>query len=129
MIFNAVTQFVNRTGLPPNIWGEDGVMKMPHALAIHGLQILLVAALLMRLTSWDEARRLLMVKLLAIGYIGLITLSTVQMLSGLAPFDLSFLPIVVAVISLALLCVGYLAILVQAWQDQRGRKVGVSSTS
>ena len=129
MIFNAVTQFVNRTGLPPNIWGEDGVMKMPHALAIHGLQVLLVAVLLMRLTSWDEARRLFIVKLITLGYFGLIMLSTVQMLSGLAPFDLSLLPTAVSVISLAIICLGYLAILVQAWQDQRGMKVSVSSTS
>ena len=118
MIANAAYQFSNQTGRPPNIFGNAGMMKVPHALALHALQVLLVAAWLLRLTRWPEGTRLIVIGLIGLGYVGLIAVGTVQTFSGLAPFDLSIGPATGGTVSVTLVCLGYLGILVNIWRKQ-----------
>lgn len=75
----------------PSIWGAAGVMKLPHALTIHAVQVLPALAWLASFTRWSEERRLGMVRLAALGYVGLALVSVYQTFSGLWPFDLAAL--------------------------------------
>ena len=119
MIANAAYQFSHQTGRPPNIFGNAGMMKVPHALSLHALQVLLLAAWLLNRTRWTEGTRLAVIGLVGLGYVGVIAVGTVQTFSGLAPFDLSIGPVTGATISVALICLSYLAILVNIWQKQQ----------
>ena len=94
------------------------MMKVPHALALHALQVLLVAAWLLSLTRWTEGARLAVIGLIGLGYVGMIAVSTVQTFSGLAPFDMSIGPATGGMISVALVCLGYLGILVNIGRKQ-----------
>lgn len=110
MIFNARQQFVTETGRPPNVWRDAGAMKVPHALSLHGLQILIVPAWLMQFTPWSERKRLTVVQAIGWAYIGLIAVSAFQMLRGLAPFNLAPLPVTIISLCLLVLTTGYFAV-------------------
>ena len=64
-------------------------MKQPHALALHGIQVLGALAWLLLFTEWSERLRLVVVLVAAVCYTGLVAVSAFQVFSGLAPFDLS----------------------------------------
>lgn len=91
----------------PSIWGAAGVMKLPHALTIHAVQVLPVLAWLASFTGWGEDRRLRVVTLAGVGYLGLALLSAYQTFSGLAPFDLSVLALAVLGLSVAAIVLSY----------------------
>jgi hypothetical protein len=69
-------------------FGRAGAMKVPHALALHGAQILPFLAWLLLFTDWSEGRRTKAVLLVAIGYAGLIAVSAFQTFRGHALLDL-----------------------------------------
>ena len=73
-----------------NTFGTAGAMKVPHALALHGAQVLPLLAWLLLFTEWSEVRRTQTVAVGALGYAGLLVVEAVQTFSGLAPFDLGF---------------------------------------
>ena len=73
----------------PNIYGVAGLMKVPHAVALHGIQVLGVLAWGLLFTTWSERRRVAIVTVGTIGFVGLLLAMLVQTYSGLAPFDLS----------------------------------------
>lgn len=91
----------------PSIWGAAGVMKLPHALTLHAVQVLPVLAWLASFTRWSEDRRVRVVRLAAVGYVGLALLSTYQTFSGLAPFDLSLLTLALIGLSVAAIALSY----------------------
>ncbi len=70
------------------IFGAAGSMKIPHALALHGIQVLPILALILGQSTWDESRRLRVVLIAALGYAGMVAVSAAQTFRGLAPFDL-----------------------------------------
>jgi hypothetical protein len=72
----------------PIQFGEAGVMNVPHALAIHAMQVLPVLGWLLLFSRWDERRRTLLVLCAAAGYSTIIAASVAQAASGRAPFDL-----------------------------------------
>lgn len=72
-----------------NTLGAAGALKIPHALALHGLQALPVLAWLLLFAQWEKARRTRLVLLGAVGYALLVAVSAFQAFSGLALFDLS----------------------------------------
>jgi len=70
------------------VFGAVGAMKVPHALALHGLQALPLLAWLLLFTPWSEERRTHVVLLGALGYIVLLAVEASQTFSGRAPLDL-----------------------------------------
>jgi hypothetical protein len=81
-------------GLPPqatdlSIFGAAGQLKVPHAVTLHALQVLLVLAALLTLTTWTERARTRLVATAVTGYGGLVAVSVLQAVQGLAPADLT----------------------------------------
>ncbi|WP_433242812.1 hypothetical protein ACQPYK_38750 [Streptosporangium sp. CA-135522] len=81
-------------GLPPqatdlSIFGTAGQLKVPHAITLHGLQVLPALAALLTLTAWTERARTRLVALAVAGYGGLVAVSALQAAQGLAPADLT----------------------------------------
>jgi hypothetical protein len=79
-------------------FGASGVMKVPHAVAIHGIQVLPALAWLLSFAALPERRRLGLVRVAALGYLALVVVSLLQTAGGVAPFDVG---VVAAVLYLA----------------------------
>ncbi len=75
-----------------NIFGAAGAMKVPHALSLHGAQVLPCLGFLLLFASWDETRRIRTVVMAAIAYVALVAVSAAQGFRGLAPLDLAVVP-------------------------------------
>jgi hypothetical protein len=73
------------TGL--TTFGAAGVMKVPHAVAIHGIQVLPALAWLLSFTTLPERRRLALVRVATLGYVALVAVSLLQTAAGRAPFE------------------------------------------
>jgi hypothetical protein len=104
IVANGSGQPFSEAGREPNIFGAAGVMKQPHALALHGIQVLGALAWLLAFALWSERRRTGVVVAAAAGYSGLVAVSAYQVFNGLAPFDLG-LPAALALGTSALLLV------------------------
>ena len=63
-------------------------MKVPHALDLHGAQVLPVLAWLLLFANWSESRRTRTMIAGTLGYSGLVAVSALQAYSGRAPLDL-----------------------------------------
>jgi hypothetical protein len=68
-------------------FGAAGVMKVPHAVAIHGIQVLPALAWLLSFAALPEPRRVGLVRVAVLGYVALVVVSVLQTASGVAPFD------------------------------------------
>jgi len=71
----------------PVVFGDAGVMNVPHALAIHALQVLPVLGWLLLFSRWDQRRRTRLVVCAAAGYALMIGASVAQAAAGRAPLD------------------------------------------
>ncbi|MER7207651.1 hypothetical protein ABT340_11310 [Streptosporangium sp. NPDC000239] len=105
-------------GLPPDrtdlsILGAAGQLKVPHAVTLHALQVLPALAALLTLTSWGERARTRLVALAVAGYGGLVVVSVLQAVQGLAPADLTPLSGAVLLAAVAALGVAAAAALVR----------------
>ncbi|MGQ0678879.1 MAG: hypothetical protein ACT4OM_04345 [Actinomycetota bacterium] len=83
-----------RIGRPPEetdlaIFGAAGVMKLSHAVAMHGIQVLPALAVLLSVCVGTPSRRLLVMWPAVGAYVALVAAAVVQMLQGRAPADLS----------------------------------------
>lgn len=117
MVFLTVGQFLgfailtNGLGVDDlsraSIFGAAGEMKVPHAIALHGLQVLGVLALVLERTRLPEIRKLQMVALAIAGYSDALAVATIQTFAGRAPLDLGPLTIVLALAALILLALAY----------------------
>lgn len=56
----------------PAAGGGGGGLKVPHAVALHGLQVLVALGWLLQFTALSERRRTAVVLAAAAGYLGLI---------------------------------------------------------
>ena len=83
----------------PLVFGQDGILNLSHAAALHALQLLPVLAWLLSFSGRTETQRTRIVGVAACGYAGLVLLSGLQALGGRAPFDLSALGAVVLLLS------------------------------
>lgn len=83
----------------PLVFGQDGILNLSHAAALHALQLLPALAWLLSFSGRTESRRTRIVGVAACGYAGLVLLSGLQALGGRAPFDPSGLGAVVLVLS------------------------------
>ena len=97
--------------LNSHTFGAAGAMRVPHALALHGAQVLPLLAWLLLFTNWSEIKRTRTVILGAGGYLGLVAVSALQTFSGRAPFDLTLTPAVALGICATLLVGAYAAAL------------------
>ena len=92
-----------------SIFGAAGEMKVPHAVALHGLQVLGLLALVLERTRLAEPRRTVLVLLGIAGYTLALIVATLQTFGGRAPLDLTPLAVVGAGLALLMLAVAYVA--------------------
>ena len=74
-----------------SMYGAAGSLKVPHALTLHGIQVLPVLAFLLFFANWSESRQTRAVTVAALSYTGLVLITAFQTLNGLATLDLSFI--------------------------------------
>ena len=86
-----------------NTYGDDGALKVPHAVTLHAAQVLPALALLVLAADLLERRRVEIVLLGAAGYTILIGSTAVQTYSGRSPLDLGLLTSALALVGLGLL--------------------------
>jgi hypothetical protein len=84
-------------------FGAAGVMKVPHAVAIHAIQVLPALAWLLSFAALPERRRLGLVRVAVLGYAALVVVSLLQTAGGVAPFDVGVVAAVLYVVAVALL--------------------------
>jgi hypothetical protein len=88
----------------PSVYGAAGLIKLPHALGLHAIQVLPLLAFLLHRSGWPADRRARAVRLAASGY-GLFFVAALgQTLAGRLPWDLS--PAMLAVVLAAVAMVG-----------------------
>jgi hypothetical protein len=84
-------------------FGAAGVMKVPHAVAIHGIQVLPALAWLLSFAALPEQRRVGLVRVAVGGYVALVVVSMLQTASGVAPFDVGVVAALLYLLGVALL--------------------------
>ena len=106
-----------------SLFGQAGMIKIPHGLALHALQALPVLALLLLFTGWEESRRTRVVLVATAGYVGLLAVGTLQTFTSRAPLDLAWLAALMLGVSVLLTAVPYAAALAALWRPAAPRKV------
>jgi hypothetical protein len=92
-------------------FGAAGVMKVPHAVAIHGIQVLPALAWLLSFAALPEPRRLRLVRIAVVGYAALVVVSVLQTVTGAAPFDVGVVAAVLYLLGVLLRGAAFLAAL------------------
>jgi hypothetical protein len=91
--------------------GAAGVMKVPHAVAIHAIQVLPALAWLLSFATLSERRRKGLVGTAALGYVALVVVSVLQTAAGLAPVDVGAVAALLYLLGVGLLGVAFLTAL------------------
>ncbi len=91
-------------------FGAAGVMKVPHAVSLHAIQVLPVLAWLLSFAV-DERRRLSLVRAATLGYLALAAVSVLQTATGVAPFDVGVAAAALYLLGVVLLGAALLAAL------------------
>jgi hypothetical protein len=86
-----------------NVLGLAGQTKVPHAVALHAIQVLPGLAWLLSFTALTERVRLRLVVLATAGYAGLLLVNVAQTFRGLAPLTLDITALAALLLSLTLL--------------------------
>jgi hypothetical protein len=94
-----------------SIVGAAGELKIPHAVALHGLQVLGFLALILERTRLPEPRRFQLAAAAIAGYTIALAVSVIQAFDGRGPVDFAPLTLVGTVAAVALLGLAYLAAL------------------
>jgi hypothetical protein len=97
------------TGL--TTFGPAGVMKVPHAVAIHGIQVLPALAWLLSFATLAERRRVRLVAAATLGYVALVVVSLLQTATGTAPWDVGVVAAVLYLLGVGLVGAAFLAAL------------------
>jgi hypothetical protein len=92
-------------------FGAAGVMKVPHAVAIHGIQVLPALAWLLSFAAMPGQRRVGLVRVAVLGYVALVVVSVLQTAAGVAPFDVGVAAAVLYLLGVALLGLALVAAL------------------
>jgi hypothetical protein len=92
-------------------FGAAGVMKVPHAVAIHAIQVLPALAWLLSFTALGERRRVGLVGIAILGYVALVVVSLMQTATGMAPLDVGVVAAVLYLLGVGLLGVAFLTAL------------------
>jgi hypothetical protein len=91
------------------VYGERGVAKFPHAIALHGVQTFILAAVLLRRGALAEAARRRVLRLVVWSYTAVLVLTSAQTVTGRAPLDPSVWSVGMAV-SLVAVAAGFVRI-------------------
>ncbi len=91
--------------------GPAGVMKVPHAVAMHAIQVLPALAWLLSFAALPERRRVGLVWAASVGYGALVAVSVAQTAAGRAPFDLGVATAALSLAGVALLGTAFVAAL------------------
>jgi hypothetical protein len=91
-----------------SIIGAAGELKVPHALGLHGLQVLAVLALILERTGVPTRSAVTAVASCALGYGLLLVAATLQTYSGLGPLALTPLTLLAALVGVVLVAGPYL---------------------
>jgi hypothetical protein len=91
-----------------SIVGAAGELKVPHALGLHGLQVLGVLALILERTSAPARSAVTAVASCALGYGLLLVAATLQTYAGLGPLALTPLTLLAALVGVVLIAGPYL---------------------
>ena len=92
-------------------FGAAGVMKVPHAVAIHAIQVLPALAWLLSFAALPEPRRLGLVRIAVVGYAALVVVSVLQTVTGVAPFDVGVVAALLYLLGVGLLAIAVIAAL------------------
>jgi hypothetical protein len=92
-------------------FGAAGVMKVPHATAMHAVQVLPGLAWLLSFAALPERQRLGLVWAATTGYAALVAVSLLQTAAGLAPLDLGVAAAVLSLLGILLLGTAFTAAL------------------
>jgi hypothetical protein len=95
-------------GHAPNIYGNAGMMKVPHGLAVHAIQVLPILAWLLNFSHREIEFKLRTMKTAISGYLGLQFFTLVQTFTGRAPQDVNGITATLAVISAIVLIGAFL---------------------
>jgi hypothetical protein len=90
-------------------FGAAGVMKVPHAVGIHAIQVLPALAWLLSFAALPERRRLRLVRMAVLGYVALLAVSLLQVATGVAPFDVDVVAAALYLVGVALLGAAFVA--------------------
>ena len=93
--------------LNASILGAAGEMKVPHAVALHGLQVLGLLALVLERSALAEAQLLALVLVAIAGYTLAFGVAIGQTFGGRAPADLTPLTLAGSLVAVALLAVAF----------------------
>jgi hypothetical protein len=91
-----------------SIIGAAGELKVPHALGLHGLQVLAVLALILERTQISARAAVIAVASAATGYLLVLAAATLQTYSGLGPLALTPLTLLAALVGAVLIAGPYL---------------------
>jgi hypothetical protein len=69
------------------MYGQRGVAKFPHAVALHGIQLFVLAAVLARRSALPEAARRWSVRLVVWSYAAVLVFASAQTITGNGPLD------------------------------------------
>ena len=86
-------------------------MKVPHAVAMHAIQVLPALAWLLGFAALGERRRVGLVWAATAGYGALVTVSVGQTAAGRAPFDLGLAAVALSLAGATLLAAAFTAAL------------------
>lgn len=95
-------------GHAPNIYGQAGMMKVPHGLAIHAIQVLPILAWLLNFTQRELEFKLNTMKTAIAGYAGLQLFTLIQTFTGRTPQDVNTITAALAILSAIVLAVAFL---------------------
>jgi hypothetical protein len=91
-----------------SIVGAAGELKVPHALGLHGLQVLAVLALILERTQISARAAVIAVASAATGYMLVLAAATLQTYSGLGPLAFTPLTLLAALVGAVLIAGPYL---------------------
>ena len=77
-----------RGAVPETVtYGDAGVAKFPHAIAFHGIQLFIFAAIALRAGSLPDSSKKRMMRLVVLSYAAMLAFASVQTIAGSAPAD------------------------------------------
>jgi hypothetical protein len=94
-------------GHAPNIFGQAGMMKVPHGLAIHAIQVLPILAWLLNFSQREIEFKLRTMKTAIAGYAGLQFFTLLQTFTGRAPQDVNVYTAALAIVSAIVLAAAF----------------------
>jgi hypothetical protein len=95
-------------GHAPNIYGQAGMMKVPHGLAIHAIQVLPILGWLLNFCQRENGFKLQTMKTAIAGYMGLQLFTLIQTFTGRAPQDVNGVTAALAILSAIVLAAAFL---------------------